>query len=163
MLFRLRTSIPRVLNSSTPLFNNTTMMIQQQQRANFSSTPYALISYVKSKATIPTPTAEIPDVATFLKKIGRGCEEQAENFASWEEFMKADGYVMKGKGIDVRTRRYILNWKEKFAKGETELCTINRGKKSWGGERRRKATKAEFLAKKYREEHHRRLKEEAEN
>lgn len=74
--------------------------------------------------------------------------------------MRADGYVLKGKGLDVRTRRYILNWKEKFAKGEP-IYAISRGKKSWGGERRRKATKAEFLAKKYREEHHRRLREEA--
>lgn len=53
-----------------------------------------------------------------------------------------------------------MAWREKFSKGE-ELKEIKRGKKSWGGERRRKATKAEFMAKKYREEHHRRLKEEA--
>lgn len=34
---------------------------------------------------------------------------------------------------------------------------FKRGKKSWGGERRRKAVKAEFLAQQYRKAHHERI------
>jgi hypothetical protein len=52
--------------------------------------------------------------------------------------------------------RYILAWREKFRKGE-ELMEFKRGKKSWGGERRRKAVKAEFLAQQFRKAHHERL------
>lgn len=66
---------------------------------------------------------------------------------------------MKQKGIETRTRRYILAWREKFVKGE-ELQEIKRGKKSWGGERRRKANKAEFVAKEFRKAHRERMEAE---
>lgn len=56
--------------------------------------------------------------------------------------------------------RYILASREKFLKGE-ELKEIKRGKKSWGGERRRKANRAEFLAQEYRKAHHERIAREA--
>lgn len=52
--------------------------------------------------------------------------------------------------------RYIMAWREKYSKGQ-ELEEIKRGKKSWGGERRRKANKAEFIAQQYRKAHKERL------
>ncbi|VVT43702.1 mitochondrial 37S ribosomal protein mS41 [Magnusiomyces paraingens] len=128
----------------------------------FSATSAAQIIYVKPKADVPAPTENIPDLAAFLNAIGRKSIDHEETIGTWEKLMTMSSQQMKADGIDVRSRKYILAWREKFAKGD-ELCEIKRGKKSWGGERRRKAVKAEFMAKKYREEHHRRLKEASED
>lgn len=80
-----------------------------------------------------------------------------------KDIEKAKGYfffMVRYMGqANIDCCRYILAWREKFIKGE-ELQEIKRGKKSWGGERRRKANKAEFLAKQYRKAHRKRLEAE---
>lgn len=63
--------------------------------------PYSITSYNKT----PQPTEAVPDVKTFLDKIGRGLEEYSEKFESWDEFVGSNGESLKEKGIDVRQRR----------------------------------------------------------
>lgn len=107
----------------------------------FSTCSVKNIQFIEIAKDLPQPTDTVPDVQAFLSKIGRNTAEYAENFESWESFMTMTSQQMKDKGIDTRQRRYILAWREKFCRGE-ELKEIKQGKKSWGGERRRKAIRA---------------------
>lgn len=145
--------------------------ISSSQQLNIipaTTTPTDNGSSPRRRKAVPPPTAEIPDVTTFLTKIGRGTLESvgpsfaaSESSSSWQDLMTLSSYELKQKGIETRTRRYILSWREKFTKGEP-VVENKRGKKSWGGERRRKANKAEFVAMKYRKEHRERMDAEAE-
>ncbi|CDR44971.1 CYFA0S16e00628g1_1 [Cyberlindnera fabianii] len=101
-----------------------------------------------STKTVPAPTKEIPDVKTFLTKIGRKCEEHEDKFTEWKELFEADGHFLKEKGIDVNQRRYILSQAEKFRQGE-KIMEYKQGKKSfYGGERTRKERVARLEAQK---------------
>lgn len=42
--------------------------------------------------------------------------------------------------------RYLLNWLEKYKRGD-ELMEFKRGKKSWGGERKRKEVRAKYFGR----------------
>lgn len=79
--------------------------LQVAKRGIMSSTrlqmPYFISSYNKS----PQPTESVPDVQTFLNKIGRGLNEYSEKFESWDELVGSNGESLKEKGIDVRQRR----------------------------------------------------------
>jgi hypothetical protein len=52
-------------------------------------------------------------VKTFLKKIGRHCEEYTEKFQDWNTLLRQ----LKVVGIPVKQRRWILNWLEKYRQG----------------------------------------------
>lgn len=54
------------------------------------------------------------NVEKFLKTIGRGVEEFAPKFASWDELVLSTGEQLKTKGIAVRKRRWILSWIEHY-------------------------------------------------
>lgn len=95
------------------------------------------VQLVNEKLNIPPPTQDVPNVETFLTKIGRNAVEHAENFESWEHLFTLSSADLKEKGIDTRLRRYILAWREKFRKGE-ELREFKRGVKKHGGERKRR-------------------------
>ncbi|ODV94552.1 hypothetical protein PACTADRAFT_50429 [Pachysolen tannophilus NRRL Y-2460] len=97
---------------------------------------------------IPKPTSTVPDVKTFLAKIGRNAEEHVEIFENWDQLFTLSSKQLKEKGVaDARLRKYLLSWREKFRKGEP-LRYIARGTKKNGGERKRRA----FLANKRFEE-----------
>ncbi|ODV62328.1 mitochondrial 37S ribosomal protein mS41 ASCRUDRAFT_74734 [Ascoidea rubescens DSM 1968] len=109
---------------------------------------------------IPKPTKEIPDVKTFLEKIGRNTVENEEAFESWNEFFRMSAEEMKEKGVETDIRRYIINWRYKFisSKGKVKLANLKLGKKKNGGERNRrehegrlKNQKRAELRKKYEE------------
>ncbi|CDK29352.1 unnamed protein product [Kuraishia capsulata CBS 1993] len=86
-----------------------------------------------SKGQTPPPTDTVPDVATFLEKIGRDAQEHTDAFENdWETFWKLGSAGMKEKGIDVAARKYILDWQERYRKG-TELYHIKQGKKKFDG------------------------------
>jgi hypothetical protein len=108
---------------------------------SFSSTSPAHIQFIDMPPQVPGPTETVPDVESFLKKIGRNTLEYVEHFESWNKLMTITTEEMKEKGIETRQRRYILACREKFRRGE-EPKEIKRGKKKWGGERRRKANRA---------------------
>ncbi|KAI9030870.1 IGR protein motif-domain-containing protein [Phycomyces nitens] len=69
-------------------------------------------------AAIPEPRGKATDVEGFLKAIGRGCEENAGKFESWEKLFTADSRTMKNDGISVKQRKYILGWLEQYRQGK---------------------------------------------
>jgi hypothetical protein len=95
----------------------------------------------RNRNATPLPTEDVPDVATFLTRIGRNMIEHVDNFESWESLMTATTYDLKNKGIDTRPRRYLLAWRERFIRGQ-QLTEHHRGKKRWGGERKREEVRA---------------------
>ncbi|CDO93176.1 unnamed protein product [Kluyveromyces dobzhanskii CBS 2104] len=111
-------------------------------------------SHVACQAALKTslrktvsPSKQIPDVATFLNRIGRKCEEFAETYENkWDNLFIWDGKMLKEKGIPIEQRRYILNQVEKLRKGE-DILEIKKGKKSFfGGERKRKENISKWRA-----------------
>lgn len=100
-----------------------------------------------SKRVIPKPTDQIPDVTSFLTRIGRKCDEVAEVYENkWSNLFLCDSRVLKEKGVSVQQRKYILHQVEKLRKNEP-VMEIKRGKKSFfGGERKRKENIAKWRA-----------------
>lgn len=96
------------------------------------------------RTTVPATSQEVPDVEAFLTKIGRNMVEHVDQFESWENLMTMTSYEMKNKGIDTRQRRYLLLWREKYRRGEP-LTEHVRGKKRWGGERKRTEVRAKHF------------------
>lgn len=118
---------------------------------SFTTSCCSYIQFIDMPKQVPSPTETVADVETFLKKIGRNTIEFAQHFDSWEKLMTISSQEMKEKGIDTRQRRYILAQREKFRRG-VEPKEIKRGKKSWGGERRRKANRAAYYGRQRAEE-----------
>ena len=111
----------------------------------------------------PAPTTSVPDIATFLGKIGRKCAQHAPKFQEWSQLFSATSAQLKALGVEpARTRRYILRWRETFRisasasaggaggangkGGEVQLVEHKRGRKIDGGERRRKEIRAKRYA-----------------
>ncbi|KAI1853489.1 hypothetical protein JX266_001473 [Neoarthrinium moseri] len=68
---------------------------------------------------IPAPTAFCPDVATFLKLIGRGLGAHASKFPSWESLFSLESDQLRELGIEPpRSRRYLIQWRQRFRRGE---------------------------------------------
>lgn len=98
----------------------------------------------KRELVVPKPSEKIPDVATFLKTIGRNTEEYAETVYEnkWENLFLYKLKELKSKNMPIDTRRYIMSQVEKFRQGEFELLTeIKNGVKKNGGERKANKTK----------------------
>ncbi|CCX10165.1 IGR protein motif-domain-containing protein [Pyronema domesticum] len=96
----------------------------------------------------PAKTAEVPDVPTFLTKIGRDCQSHAAKIESWEHLFSATSAQLKTLGIEpARTRRYIIRWRETYRlnDGKVQLTEQKRGRKIDGGERRRKEVRAKKM------------------
>ncbi|KAL2760587.1 hypothetical protein ACRALDRAFT_1078755 [Sodiomyces alcalophilus JCM 7366] len=67
---------------------------------------------------LPSPIPIVPDVPTFLKVIGRGLSQYADKIPSWESLFSLSSTQMRELGIEPpRTRRYLLNWLERYRKG----------------------------------------------
>ena len=98
-------------------------------------------------STIPKPNEQIPDVDTFLAKIGRNCNELKDTFENnWNNLFLWDSKTLKEKGVNIQQRRYILNQIQKYRNNEP-IREIKLGKKSFfGGERKRKAFTAKWKA-----------------
>lgn len=114
--------------------------------ARLSTTTVRSISIARS---VPKPTNKVPDVETFLKVIGRDCVEFKDTYENkWDNLFSWDGPVLKEKGVPIQQRKYILSQVENFrVSGDQAIKEIKRGKKSFfGGERKRKAFKAKWIA-----------------
>ncbi|VEU23957.1 DEKNAAC105106 [Brettanomyces naardenensis] len=115
--------------SSLPLFRS----LLSGSRRNFSSTLPGLKRL--GAAVIPEPTEEVPDVNSFLNKIGRQASEQSGLFENdWKKFFSMSSKQMKDEGMETATRRYILDWQERFKKG-VKLEEMKVVEKKHGGER----------------------------
>lgn len=86
-------------------------------------------------ATIPSPTTQIPDVESFLTKIGRNSAEFTSNFPNWNSLFTATSNDLKSAGIDVPTRRYILKQVEYYRRFNN-VNPIKKSVKKNGGERK---------------------------
>lgn len=68
---------------------------------------------------IPQPTPFVPDVATFLKLIGRGLSTHVSKFPTWESLFSLTSEQMRELGVEPpRTRRYLLRWRQRFREGQ---------------------------------------------
>ncbi|RCK60807.1 Protein FYV4, mitochondrial [Candida viswanathii] len=86
---------------------------------------------------VPGTKETVHDLETFMRLIGRRCVELTEEFDNdLETFLRMSSAEMKEKGIDARTRRYLINWRYKFVHGLEPLRTYSRGRKKNGGERK---------------------------
>ncbi|KAI5805337.1 IGR protein motif-domain-containing protein [Peziza echinospora] len=82
-----------------------------------TTTTTTLRAYHPSLPTPPTPppTSAIPDLPTFLHKIGRNTHVHLPKLGSWETFFLLTPAQLKDSGIEpARTRKYILSWREKY-------------------------------------------------
>lgn len=107
------------------------------------------VRFISVVRSIPKPTSKIPDVETFLKVIGRDCIEFKDTYENkWDNLFQWDGPILKEKGVPIQQRRYILSQVENFrVSGDQSIKEIKKGKKSFfGGERKRKAFKAKWIA-----------------
>lgn len=69
--------------------------------------------------TVPEPTPFVPDVKTFLTLIGRGLSAQAGKITTWRKLFTLSSDEFRELGIEpVRSRRYLLRWREKFRNGQ---------------------------------------------
>ncbi|KAI1214916.1 IGR protein motif-domain-containing protein [Annulohypoxylon truncatum] len=85
---------------------------QQQQRHSSSST-------TAPAPAIPSPTPFIPDVNTFLTVIGRGLSSHASKFPSWDALFSLTSDQLRELGVEPpRTRRYLLQWRQRFRRGQ---------------------------------------------
>lgn len=96
---------------------------------------------------IPSPTQDIPDVQTFLNRIGRKCDELTDTFENkWENLFTWEGSTLKDKGVSVQQRKYILHQVERMRQSQP-VVELKQGKKSFfGGERKRRENVAKWRA-----------------
>lgn len=68
---------------------------------------------------VPKPTPFIPDQNSFLTAIGRGLSAHAAKIPSWEALFTLSSHQLKELGVEpARSRKYLLQWREKFRNGE---------------------------------------------
>ncbi|KAI1498560.1 IGR protein motif-domain-containing protein [Biscogniauxia marginata] len=67
----------------------------------------------------PDPTPFVPDVQTFLTLIGRGLGQHAAKFPTWESLFATTSDQLRDLGVEPpRTRRYLLQWRDRFRSGQ---------------------------------------------
>lgn len=68
---------------------------------------------------IPKPIPFIPDHTAFLRAIGRGLSAHATKIPSWDALFTLTSPQLKELGVEpARSRRYLLQWREKYRNGE---------------------------------------------
>ena len=68
---------------------------------------------------IAPPTPFVPDVPTLLKLIGRNASSHATKFPTWESFFVLTSDQLKKLGVNPpRMRRYLLQWRDRFRRGQ---------------------------------------------
>jgi hypothetical protein len=68
---------------------------------------------------VPKPIPFIPDTPSFLSAIGRGLSAHSSKIPSWEALFTLTSPQLKELGVEpARSRKYLLDWREKFRNGE---------------------------------------------
>ncbi|KAF0274466.1 hypothetical protein FOG51_00692 [Hanseniaspora uvarum] len=77
----------------------------------------------RRKRAIPAPTTDIPNVETFLNKIGRETAQYGETVYEndWNKLFSYKGKDLKAKNVPIPARKYILRHLEYFRLGEYDL------------------------------------------
>ncbi|OQD77249.1 hypothetical protein PENDEC_c003G07045 [Penicillium decumbens] len=72
----------------------------------------------KVTPSVPSPTAFVPDVQTFLTLIGREMSKHASKIPAWEQLFTLSSTQLREAGIEnARQRRYLIRKREKFRNG----------------------------------------------
>lgn len=77
----------------------------------------------RRKRPVPEPTTDIPDVQTFLNKIGRDTAQYGESIYEndWNKLFSYNGKQLKKLNVPIPARKYILRHVEYFRLGEYDL------------------------------------------
>ncbi|KAF2112338.1 IGR protein motif-domain-containing protein [Lophiotrema nucula] len=68
---------------------------------------------------VPKPIPFIPDTTAFLTAIGRGLSAHSAKIPSWDALFTLTSVQLKDLGVEpARSRRYLLQWRERFRNGE---------------------------------------------
>ncbi|EPY50475.1 fungal protein [Schizosaccharomyces cryophilus OY26] len=90
----------------------------------------------RQASSIPSTRDGITDVKKFFQRIGRNTEQKVDGkITTWEELFTKNTRDMKEDGLDVRTRKYIVNQRNRYIQGYN-LTPYPTMKKKKGGERR---------------------------
>ncbi|KAG1049893.1 hypothetical protein G6F46_009543 [Rhizopus delemar] len=93
-------------------------MLSSKLYSSIARTGVRYSHHAATAKSVPSPRGHIQDVESFLKSIGRNCEDFASKFESWEQLFTTNSRVMKNDmGIDTKARKYILSWTERYRKG----------------------------------------------
>ena len=93
-----------------PLFSRPSQICYQCRR---------LLHSVPQKPKVPETIPFVPDVPTFLTVIGRGLNQHASKFPSWNALFSYSSQELRDLGIEpARNRRYLLHWRHKFRNKE---------------------------------------------
>ncbi|EGW34668.1 uncharacterized protein SPAPADRAFT_57717, partial [Spathaspora passalidarum NRRL Y-27907] len=110
--------IRSLVRGSTSIFPSVRQVSFQQPAI---ITPFSAYTRLFSNSLIhhappqPKTKANVQDLETFFKAIGRNTVEHLELFdGSLPKFLKASSAEMKEMGIETRTRRYMIRWRYKF-------------------------------------------------
>ncbi|KAK8001795.1 protein FYV4- mitochondrial [Apiospora marii] len=114
-----------LLNTATPALStfflrpSTSIAASQFRHASTSSTQKSDAGAAAPPPEIPAPTPFCPDVQTFLTLIGRGLSGHASKFPTWEALFSLTSEQLRELGIEPpRTRRYLLQWRQRFRRGQ---------------------------------------------
>ncbi|WBW72746.1 mitochondrial ribosomal protein subunit S41 [Schizosaccharomyces osmophilus] len=90
----------------------------------------------RQASSVPSTRDGITDLKTFLQRIGRNTEQKIDGkITNWEELFTKSTRDMKEDGLDVRTRKYIANQRNRYIQGYN-IVPYPTMKKKKGGERR---------------------------
>lgn len=104
-----------------------------------------ILTRTLTRRVIPKPSKVIPDVNTFLQKIGRSANELAPVYENnWKKLFTLKRDELKEKGVTPQNRKYVLQQVEKY-RNEGTVMEIKKSKKSFfGGERHRRENIAKW-------------------
>ncbi|KAJ2970891.1 hypothetical protein NQ176_g7967 [Zarea fungicola] len=104
--------------SAQGLWSSIRPLVAAPRTAAFVNCQIRCLHKTRPPPVIPQPRPFVPDVATFLKLIGRGLSRHASKFPSWEALFSLTSPQLKELGIEPpRTRRYLLQWMQRYRNG----------------------------------------------
>ncbi|KAI0024361.1 IGR protein motif-domain-containing protein [Xylariomycetidae sp. FL0641] len=115
---QLRSAIFSLTSTPTPTPTPTPAAAQHIISGRPWGTRFSSSTTTRKAPTVPSPTPFIPDVATFLKVIGRNLSIHAAKFPTWESLFSLSSDQLRELGVEPpRTRKYLLRWRQKFRNG----------------------------------------------
>ncbi|KJR83098.1 uncharacterized protein SPSK_04466 [Sporothrix schenckii 1099-18] len=100
-----------------PLRASSHLEFASSSSSSFPSSSPSTTSKPASKH-VPDPIPFVPDVASFLKIIGRNMKQHTSKFPTWEALFTLTSRQLRSLGVEpARDRRYLLRWLNLFREG----------------------------------------------
>ncbi|KAK8041146.1 hypothetical protein PG994_014153 [Apiospora phragmitis] len=116
---QLRPLLNTAMPTTSTFLRPTTTIASQFARPQSTSAQKPDGDGATAASEIPAPTPFCPDVQTFLTLIGRGLSGHASKFPTWEALFSLTSEQLRELGIEPpRTRRYLLQWRQRFRRGQ---------------------------------------------